>query len=152
MKRLLIATLLLAAPAGAVLPDEMLPDPALEARARTISQDLRCVVCQNQDIDTSDAPLARDLRLLVRERLVRGDSDEAAIDYVVARYGHFVLLKPPMEPATWVLWLGPFAVLGIGGAALAWWLRGRRLVETAPLSAVEAAELASLTPDVEPKR
>ncbi len=140
----MIALLLLAAPAHAVLPDEMLPDPALEARARAISQELRCVVCQNQDIDTSDAPLARDLRLLVRERLIKGDSDAAATDYIVARYGHFVLLKPPVEPATWALWLGPFAVLGIGGASLALWLRGRRPAEVAPLSDAETAELAGL--------
>ncbi len=142
--RIWALTLLFAAPAHAVLPDEMLGDPALEARARMISQGLRCVVCQNQDIDTSDAPLARDLRLLVRERLVKGDSDAAATDYVVARYGHFVLLKPPMEAATWLLWLGPFAVLGIGGAALTFWLRGRHPVATLPLSEAEAREITAM--------
>ena len=139
-----LALALLAAPAHAVLPDEMLADPGLETRARDISQGLRCVVCQNQDIDSSDAPLARDLRLLVRERLAKGDSDDAARGYIVARYGHFVLMKPPVEPATWVLWLGPFAVLLGGGAALAWWLRGRRPGEALPLTGAEAAELAAL--------
>ncbi len=144
MRRLAFALLVLAAPVHAVQPDEMLADPGLEARARTISQELRCVVCQNQDIDSSDAPLARDLRILVRERLTKGDSDTAAMDYIVARYGHFVLLKPPVEPATWLLWLGPFAVLGLGGAALAYWSRGRRPVDAAPLSDAERRELATL--------
>ena len=103
MKVLIAALLLLSAPAAAVLPDEMLADPALEARARTISRDLRCVVCQNQSIDDSDAPLARDLRLVVREQLALGKSDTETIDYLVTRYGNFVLLKPPVEPATWAL-------------------------------------------------
>jgi len=98
MKVLIAALLLLSAPAAAVLPDEMLADPALEARARTISRDLRCVVCQNQSIDDSDAPLARDLRLVVREQLTLGKSDTETIDYLVTRYGNFVLLKPPDEP------------------------------------------------------
>ncbi len=139
------ALLLLAAtPALAVQPDEMLKDPALEARARAISKDLRCVVCQNQSIDDSDAPLARDLRIVVREQLTLGHSDAETMDYVVARYGHFVLLKPPMEPATWALWLGPFAVLGIGGAALLAWSRRRKPADVAPLSAAEAAELDRL--------
>ena len=128
MKRLVLILLLLAtpaavvlpaAPAVAVLPDEMLKDPAMEARAREISSELRCVVCQNQSIDDSDAPLARDLRLVVREQLTLGKSNADTMDYVVQRYGHFVLLKPPVEPATWALWLGPFAVLLIGGGALA---------------------------------
>ena len=145
MKRILFAiALLLAAPAAAVLPDEMLADPALEARARVISKDLRCVVCQNQSIDDSDAPLARDLRIVVREQLTLGKSDAETMDYVVQRYGHFVLLKPPVEPATWALWLGPFAVLLGGGAALLAWSRRARPAEAPPLTDAEAAEIAAL--------
>jgi len=158
MKRLFAAALLLvaipatlvlpAAPAGAVLPDEMLADPALEARARHISKDLRCVVCQNQSIDDSDAPLARDLRLVVREQLTMGKSDAETIDYLVTRYGNFVLLKPPVEPATWALWLGPFAVLLVGGAALVALNRRRStLPADAPLSESELAEVAALSQD-----
>lgn len=145
MKRALVAALMLAAsPAAAVLPDEMLADPALEARARVISQQLRCVVCQNQSIDDSDAPLARDLRLVVREQLQMGRSDAECMDYVVQRYGSFVLLKPPVEPVTWPLWLGPFAVLLGGGAALYGLSRRRIVAEAAPLDASEAAEIARL--------
>ena len=137
--------LLLAQPVLAVQPDEMLPDPALEARAREISEGLRCVVCQNQSIDDSDAPLAKDLRVVVREQLTLGKSDTDIMAYIVARYGNFVLLKPPVEPATWLLWAGPFAVLFIGGGAMAVWsLRRRRLAETVPLSAAEADEIAKL--------
>jgi len=145
VKRLILILALVATPVLAVLPDEMLADPALEARARVISEGLRCVVCQNQSIDDSDAPLARDLRLIVREQLKQGKSDTQVRDYVVARYGNFVLMKPPVEPATWALWLGPFALLLGGGAALLLWMRGRKVVETAPLSAEEAAELARLS-------
>ena len=145
MRRLWLALLLmLAAPVAAVQPDEMLKDPTLEARARNISKDLRCVVCQNQSIDDSDAPLARDLRIVVREQLTLGKSDADTMDYIVARYGHFVLLKPPVEPATWVLWLGPFAVLGGGGVALLAWSRRRKPAETAPLTAAETAEIETL--------
>ncbi len=104
--------------AAAVEPDEMLSDPSLEARAQHISKELRCVVCQNQNIDDSAAPLARDMRLMVRERLSAGDSDEQAKAFLVARYGNFVLLRPPFQPNTWALWLGPFAILGVAGAAL----------------------------------
>jgi cytochrome c-type biogenesis protein CcmH len=103
---LLILTLL-GSPALAVEPDEILDDPVLEARARDISKDLRCVVCQNQSIDDSDAEIARDLRLLVRERLVAGDADGEVVAYVVARYGDYVLLKPPFKITTYPLWLGP---------------------------------------------
>ena len=157
--KLLLAVLLLtlaapailvlpAAPAAAVLPDEMLADPTLEARARVISRDLRCVVCQNQSIDDSDAPLARDLRLVVREQLKLGKSDSETINYLVTRYGNFVLLKPPVEPATWALWLGPFAVLLGGGAALVAWNRRRSgLATDAPLSESELAQVAALTQD-----
>jgi cytochrome c-type biogenesis protein CcmH len=124
--RLLSLTLLLAAasPAMAVQPDEMLSDPALEARARTLSKELRCMVCQNQSIDDSDAPLARDLRILVRERLQAGASDREVIDFLVARYGEFVLLKPRLSWHTALLWLGPAAVLLFGGIGLL--VAGRR--------------------------
>ena len=115
-----LLALALAVPAGAVNPDEILKDSALEARARDISKGLRCVVCQNQSIDDSDAQLARDLRMLVRERLVAGDSDQAVIDYVVSRYGDYVLLRPPVRATTAVLWLGPilFALIGLLGIVL----------------------------------
>jgi cytochrome c-type biogenesis protein CcmH len=116
--RLAALAFLFATPAAAVLPDEMLPDAAQEQRARALSKDLRCVVCQNQSIDDSDAPLARDLRVLVREQIVRGSSDAEVREYIVARYGNFVLLKPPMEGDTLLLWAGPFAVLLLGGAGL----------------------------------
>src|SRR5581483_9928133 len=97
---MLLATLLVAVPAFAVQPDEMLPDPVLEGRARELSRELRCMVCQNQSIDDSEAPLARDLRILVRERIVKGDSDKQVLDFLVARYGEFVLLKPRFEMQT----------------------------------------------------
>ena len=110
IKILLLFLILFAAPSGAVLavqPDEVLEDLALEARAREISTELRCVVCQNQSIDDSDAEIARDLRLLVRERLVASDNDEQVVSYIVARYGDFVLLRPPWQPNTYALWLAP---------------------------------------------
>ena len=109
---LVAATLLVASmPCRAVQPEEMLQDAALEARARALGQDLRCVVCQNQSIDDSNAPLAHDLRVLLRERLQSGDSDQQAIDFIVARYGNFVLLKPPIHWNTLLLWSGPFLIL-----------------------------------------
>jgi len=130
------------AQAWAVEPDEILDDPVLEARAREISAELRCLVCQNQSIDDSNAPLARDLRVLVRQRLEAGDSNDEVLDYVVARYGDYVLLRPPFEPATWILWLGPFAllalVLGLLGFVA---VRRRRLGVPAPLSDEERAKL-----------
>ena len=147
MKRALLAlALMLATPAAAVLPDEMLPDAAQEARARAISKDLRCVVCQNQSIDDSDAPLARDLRVLVREQIARGSSDAEVRDYIVARYGNFVLLKPPMEGDTLLLWLGPFAILLLGGAGLIFWQRRKPVAmpDAAPLTEAERAELDRL--------
>src|SRR6266550_9385109 len=100
-----------ATPAVAVQPDEMLAEPKLEARARALSRELRCMVCQNQSIDDSEAPLARDLRILVRERLQAGDSDRQVIDFLVARYGEFVLLRPRFSPHTALLWLTPAAIL-----------------------------------------
>ena len=142
MRALVFSLMLLASPALAVQPDEMLANPALEARARTISEELRCVVCQNQSIDDSDAPLARDLRIVVREQLTLGKSDAEVMAYIVSRYGNFVLLKPPVEPATWLLWAGPFAVLIIGGAGLIMWSRRRRPVDAVPLTAAEADEIA----------
>ena len=121
----LAATLMLGAmPARAVLPDEIMADPAKEARARELSKELRCMVCQNQSIDDSEAPLARDLRLLVRERISAGDSDRQVIDFLVARYGEFVLLKPRLNEHTLVLWLTPPLALLLGGFAL--WRLGRR--------------------------
>ena len=113
-----LLTLCLSSPALAVQPDEILKDPALESRARTLSQELRCMVCQNQSIDDSDAPLAKDLRVLVRERLSAGDSDNQVIDFLVARYGEFVLLRPRVSWHTLLLWLAPLAALVIGGWAL----------------------------------
>jgi cytochrome c-type biogenesis protein CcmH len=119
--RVLAAILLLlvaALPAAAVEPDEILNDPALEARARAMSEGLRCLVCQNQSIDDSNAPLARDLRLLLRERLTKGDTDEEAVGYIVSRYGDFVLLKPRFDTSTLVLWFGPFIILLLAGAII----------------------------------
>lgn len=121
MRQLLAVLVLLVVavlPAKAVQPDEILSDPVLESRARALSEGLRCLVCQNQSIDDSNAPLARDLRLLIRERLKAGDSDAQAIDFVVARYGEFVLLRPRFTPETWALWIGPFALLLIAGGFL----------------------------------
>src|SRR5438445_3247097 len=116
---LLTATLLTTPrPALAVQPEELLTDPALEGRARTLSKELRCMVCQNQSIDDSDAPLARDLRVLVRERLQAGDSDRQVIDFLVARYGEFVLLRPRLSAHTALLWLGPAAIVLIGACGL----------------------------------
>jgi cytochrome c-type biogenesis protein CcmH len=112
-------------PALAVQPDEILKDPALESRARALSQELRCMVCQNQSIDDSDAPLAKDLRVLVRERLSAGDSDNQVIDFLVARYGEFVLLKPRVTAHTLLLWLAPFAALLIGGWGVIAFIRRR---------------------------
>ena len=108
-----------AGPCWAVMPDEVLRDPTLESRARVLSQELRCVVCQNQSIDDSNAPLAHDLRVLLRDRLVAGDSDRQALDFMVARYGNFVLLKPPMQLNTFLLWIGPLLILLVAGIGFA---------------------------------
>jgi cytochrome c-type biogenesis protein CcmH len=122
----LVLALLLAVPAFAVQPDEILPDPALEARARELSKLLRCPVCQGENIDDSNADISRDLRLLVRERLLAGDSNDAVIDYVVDRYGEFVLFEPRATGANLLLWLaGPLMLMGGAGVALVW-LRARR--------------------------
>ncbi len=128
----LLAALALAGPAFAVAPGEQLADPALEARAVALSRELRCLVCQNQSIEDSDAELARDLRLIVRERLTAGDTDAQAKQYVVKRYGDFVLLRPPVKGSTLALWLGPFVLALAGAAAIGAYLRGRRPVAVAP--------------------
>ena len=135
-------------PVSAYLPDEVLKDPKLEARARALSLELRCLVCQNQSIDDSDAPLARDLRILLRERLTAGDSDTEVIDFIVARYGEFVLLRPRFNTKTLVLWLGPAVILLLGGWAVFGFLRRARQdlpEETAtPLSADESRRVEQL--------
>src|SRR6201990_3035731 len=128
---LVAAACLLAAPAFAVQPDEILKDAALEARARALSQELRCMVCQNQSIDDSDAPLARDLRVLVRERLTAGDSDSQVIDFLVARYGEFVLLRPQFAWHNAVLWFSPLVVLIAGAIAIFVAVRRQRSVPAA---------------------
>jgi cytochrome c-type biogenesis protein CcmH len=139
------AAIFMAAPARAVQPDEILSDPQLEQRARKISAGLRCLVCQNQSIDDSDASLAKDLRVLVREHLKAGESDATIRAYLVARYGNFILLKPPLAWDTLLLWLSPFALLGLGGAAIAAAGRKKREEKTpAPLSADESEKLKSL--------
>ncbi|MCP1535872.1 cytochrome c-type biogenesis protein [Methylorubrum extorquens] len=135
---------LAALPALAVQPNEVLKDPAMEARARHISEGLRCLVCQNQSIDDSDAPLAKDLRVLVRERLKEGDSNGQVIDYVVARYGEFVLLRPVFGWHTLLLWLSPLLAVGLGAFGI-WRLSRRRLpTRVAGLSKAEEAEVEAL--------
>jgi cytochrome c-type biogenesis protein CcmH len=142
--------LLLAHPAAAVQPDEVLPDPVLEERARDISAGLRCIVCRNESIDESNAELARDLRLLVRERLVAGDTDAEVVDYVVDRYGEFVLLRPPMRGSTVALWLAAPVLLLLGLALSVSYVR-RRARAPAPVEAAlseeEAARLKEILRD-----
>ena len=151
MRRLLCAAFLAAcllAPGAhaATSPDEILADPVLEQRARALARQLRCLVCQNQSIDDSDAELAHDLRQIVRERLVAGDSDSEILAFLTARYGDFVLLKPPVKPATWGLWFGPLAVLLVAAGGIVIYLRRRppRDTASAPLSAEERARLDAL--------
>jgi cytochrome c-type biogenesis protein CcmH len=139
----LVASLMLTCPAFAVLPGETLADPALEARARAISEQLRCMVCQNQSIDDSDADLAHDLRVLVRERLMAGDTDSQVIDYIVARYGEFVLLKPRFSWRNALLWGAPVIILVAGGIFVFVTARSRRRAE-AKLSAEEEAALSQI--------
>ena len=138
-----IAVFTMIGPAHAVRPDEMLADPALEARAREISRDLRCLVCRNQSIDDSDADLAHDLRVLVRERLKASDSNDQVIGFVHARYGDFVLLRPPFAIGTALLWGGPVLVLLLGGVAIARFYR-RREAATPPLSPEERQRLSAM--------
>ncbi|HEV7326905.1 MAG TPA: cytochrome c-type biogenesis protein [Bosea sp. (in: a-proteobacteria)] len=135
---LLVGMLALSAPAFSFQPSEVLKDQALEQRARQISSGLRCLVCQNQSIDDSDAPLAKDLRILVRERLTAGDSDGAVIDFVVARYGDFVLLRPPMNARTIALWAAPFLIVLFGAVFL--WRRRNRAAAAAVGTTLTAEE------------
>jgi cytochrome c-type biogenesis protein CcmH len=149
MKAILLAAMLglAAASALAVEPGERLADPALEARARAISGELRCLVCQNQSIDDSNADLAHDLRVLIRERLTAGDSDAQVLRFMVQRYGDFILLRPPVKPDTYLLWFGPFVVLVLGGLGAALYLRrSRRQPQQAPapLSPDEQRRLKTL--------
>ena len=142
MRKSLFLMIFLAAPAFAVQPSEMLKDPALEARARSITATLRCPVCQGESIDDSSAPISRDLRLAVRERLVAGDSDDQVIDYVTARYGEFVLFKPRMTGSGLALWLAGPLMLILGAMIAFAMARGRaKADEVAPISAEEQAEL-----------
>jgi len=150
MRKFILALVIttFAFPALAVNPDEVLKDPVLEARAREISKEVRCVVCQNQSIDDSDADLAKDLRLVVRERLVKGDSDDEVIEYLVTRYGDFVLLRPPLKGSTYVLWFGPPLILLLGVFAVASYFRNRgrdsKAAMAKPLSDDERARLEKL--------
>jgi len=138
----------LATPAHAVRPDEMLPDPALEARARDIGKELRCLVCRNQSIDDSEADLAHDLRVLVRQRLAAGDTDRQVVAYVVSRYGDYVLLRPPFKLDTWLLWGGPGLVLLAGLFGLGRYLRRQAgMIAPPPLSADEQGRLADMLKD-----
>jgi cytochrome c-type biogenesis protein CcmH len=142
---ILLAFLFAAHPVLAVNPDEVLKDPALEARARSLSANLRCMVCQNQSIDDSNADLARDLRVLVRERLVKGETDEQVIDYVVSRYGEYVLLKPRVSVQNLVLWGAPVGLFVVGILVLVVYSRRRTATtNAAPLSDAEKAEIARL--------
>jgi cytochrome c-type biogenesis protein CcmH len=146
-----MALLVLGAPARAVEPAERLADPVLEGRARALSQGLRCLVCQNESIDESGADLAHDVRVMLRERLAAGDSDAQAVAYIVARYGEFVLMQPPVRSSTYVLWFAPPLILAAGGAGL---LLARRrtaaLPPPPPLDAAEQARLAKLLADDAP--
>jgi len=138
----LAAFLMIGGPAAyAVQPDEIMSDPVKESRARDLSRELRCMVCQNQSIDDSEAPLARDLRLLVRERIAAGDSDAQVIDFLVARYGEFVLLKPRLERHTLLLWLLPPLALAGGGVAL--WMHSRRRAKSAAAEDLSSSKLTA---------
>ena len=133
-------------PAWAIRPSEILADPVLEARARALSKELRCLVCQNQSIDDSEADLAGDLRRVVRERLLAGDSDEQIIRFVAERYGDFALLRPPFKTSTYILWVGPGVILVVGIGVVWIFLRRRRAapIAAAPLTAAEQRRLESL--------
>jgi cytochrome c-type biogenesis protein CcmH len=149
MRAILLATMmgLGAASALAVEPGERLADPVLEARARALGAELRCLVCQNQSIDDSNADLAHDLRVLIRERLSAGDSDAQVLQFLVRRYGDFILLRPPVKPDTYLLWFGPFAVLALGALGAALYLRRSRRAPQqapAPLSREEQRRLQKL--------
>ncbi len=151
----ILLALLISLPAMAVYPGERLDDPALEERARGLSQELRCLVCQNQSIDDSDAPLAKDLRILVRDRLKAGDSDAEVMTYIVDRYGEFVLLRPPLRAGTVLLWLTPLLVLLAGVISVFVYLRRGQTASaegTAPLSEAEKARLGEIVMDREHER
>jgi cytochrome c-type biogenesis protein CcmH len=138
-------------PCHAVRPDEMLPDPALEARARDIGKELRCLVCRNQSVDDSDADLAHDLRVLIRQRVAAGDSDRQVVAYIRSRYGDYVLLKPPFEPSTWLLWLGPGVLLLAGLWGMGRYMRRQAgMVSAPPLSAGEQERLAQMLDEQPP--
>lgn len=144
MKRMLMVLMLLASPLAAVQPDEVLDDPALEARARELSKGLRCLVCRNESIDESDASLARDLRILLRDRLVEGDSNEEAVEFIVSRYGEYVLLNPPVTGANWLLWgAGPLMLLFAGATGLLY-VRGRSVAVQGGNDTLSDAEEARL--------
>jgi len=147
MKRLVLMLMLLASPLAAVEPDEVLSDPVLEQRARELSKGLRCLVCRNESIDESNASLAKDLRLLLRERLVAGDSDTEAVEFIVARYGEYVLLNPTRAGANWILWgAGPMMLLLAGGVGMLY-VRGRsraKAPQDEGLSDVEAQKLRDI--------
>lgn len=154
MIRVVLASLIslfLVLPGYAVLPDEVMDDPVLEARARDLSAEIRCLVCQNESIDASNAQLARDLRILVRERLLEGDSNQEVLDFLVARYGDFVLLRPPVNRATLLLWFGPAFVLVLAGTIIVVRTRNRpsaaAIGAPAALSAAEQARLKALLDD-----
>ena len=143
---LAIAFVLVAVAAGAVQPDEIMKDPALEARARVLSAELRCLVCQNQSIDDSDAPLARDIRLLIRERIGQGEGNDSVRAFLVSRYGNFILLKPPFELSTVLLWLSGPLTLALGGLGV-YLARRRAPPPPPPLSAEEEKRLAEIAGD-----
>jgi cytochrome c-type biogenesis protein CcmH len=143
---LALGFLLVAVAAGAVQPDEMMKDPALEARARTLSAELRCLVCQNQSIDDSDAPLAGDIRRLIRERIAQGESNDSVRAFLVSRYGNFILLKPPFELATVLLWLSGPLTLALGALGV-YFARRRAPPPPPPLSAEEERRLAEIAGD-----
>jgi cytochrome c-type biogenesis protein CcmH len=150
MIRLALLLVLLLAPLAYAVdsPSEMLPNPALEKRAEEIGSQLRCLVCQNESIEDSSADLAKDLRKIVRERVVAGDTDQQVIDWMVQRYGNFVRLKPPFDPLTWLLWFSPLIALAIGGIAA--WLGWRRAaVPPTPLTEAERQRVAELTGSAE---
>jgi len=140
---LTLGFLLVVAAAGAVQPDEVMKDPALEARARNLSAELRCLVCQNQSIDDSDAPLARDIRLLIRDRIGQGESNDVVRAFLVSRYGHFILLRPPFEPATVLLWLSGPLTLALGALGV-YFARRRAPAPPPPLSADEERRLKEI--------
>ena len=142
---LMLVAFVPSAPSIAVEPNEILVDPVLEARARALSKNIRCLVCQNQSIDSSNASLAKDLRVIVRERLIAGDNDIQILDFLVARYGDYVLLKPPVKPTTYALWYGPGVLMTLGFfAVIAFLARRRKIVRPDPLDAAEAARMVQL--------